>query len=444
VARNRFVRRAVLVGLVFGLAAGNRLWAQQGGSWPPAAVVPVPAQPAQLPAPTGPAYLVPASSSGPAAPTGPAYPVPAGSSGPAAPTGPAYPVSTNSFNPPAPAGPTPPPYPMVQPVQPMAVPLAPEQSSCLRGLLARPSEPLPPELFIPFMLGDFSRITLGLASDYKIAEGESPRPIDRLFYQFSYFDNVDKRRFSNPLEPVHGVNLYDHVFGFEKTLFDGLVSVGLRVPFHTIEADGKQFTVTPSFFGGPSVLGPGGRGFTDTEFGDITAIAKVVLLENRATGNLLSAGIAVTFPTADSPQANAGIPVTTFVQPFVGGILSWGDLFVQGFTSVTLPVAHQEAIVLFNDIGVGYFVYRDKSHSGWLTAIAPTLELHIITPLRQSEFAEEFESIEDLRLHDVVDVTLGTTFEFVNRATLGIGVVTPLTGPRPFDVAALAQLNWRF
>ncbi len=55
-----------------------------------------------------------------------------------------------------------------------------------------------------------------------------------------------------------------------------------------------------------------------------------------------------------------------------------------------------------------------------------------------------FGIVDDEKLHNVIDVTLGTTLEFGARATLGAGLVFPLTGPKPFDVEALVQLNYRF
>jgi hypothetical protein len=43
-----------------------------------------------------------------------------------------------------------------------------------------------------------------------------------------------------------------------------------------------------------------------------------------------------------------------------------------------------------------------------------------------------------------VDLTAGATFGLGNRSILALGVVTPVTGPKPFDVEALVQLNIRF
>ena len=100
---------------------------------------------------------------------------------------------------------------------------------------------------------------------------------------------------------------------------------------------------------------------------------------------------------------------------------------------------------MFNDLGVGYFVYRDRSEDSLITAVAPTFEVHIDTPLRQADpNADQFGATDSLRVNNVVDLTFGSTFEILNRATLGTGVVVPVTGPKPFDVEAIAQLNYRF
>src|SRR5437764_857672 len=51
-----------------------------------------------------------------------------------------------------------------------------------------------PAPFTPFMLGDFVGPVANQFSDVKIAEGESPRPTDRVFIKFNYYDNLSKNR----------------------------------------------------------------------------------------------------------------------------------------------------------------------------------------------------------------------------------------------------------
>jgi hypothetical protein len=297
-----------------------------------------------------------------------------------------------------------------------------------------------PQHFTPFMLGDFIGPVANLFSDVKIAEGESPRPVDRVYYRFNYYHDIDQADTRDPRFSFHNVNLYQNVFGVEKTFFDRTVSLGLRVPFYTMTADGKDFIVTDAT--GAPTLQPG-NSFSETEFGNIAAVAKAVLWEDKGTGSLLSAGATISFPTAGTVNLNPGQSILLYVQPFVGVILQDGELFVQGFSSITLAIARPESIVMFNDLGVGYHVYR--SNGGMIRDIAPMLEMHIATPIRQPDpSALEFGILDDVHLNNVVDFTFGASAELQGGATVGLGLAVPVTGPKPFDIELLAQLNYRF
>src|SRR5262249_52146286 len=130
---------------------------------------------------------------------------------------------------------------------------------------------------------------------------------------------------------------------------------------------------------------PNDGSFTSTHFGNISGIFKAVLWEDPRTGNLVSGGLTLSLPTASSRLIDPGPSTLAYVQPFVGYIFNYGNAFLQGFSSVTAPLAHAESIVLFNDIGVGYFVYRDPTCRSCLRSVAPTFEVHITNPLRQSD-----------------------------------------------------------
>jgi hypothetical protein len=293
------------------------------------------------------------------------------------------------------------------------------------------------------MLGDFARVVSALASDVKIAENESPRPIDRVFYTFNFFNNIDKDLYRDPTQLVHNVDVFRHMVGFEKTLFDGTMSLGLRVPFYSAVADAKQFALVPTPDGSSLMVGPGGPSFTTIEFGNITAIAKIVLLEDQNTGNLLSGGATLTVPTSNAGSFSTSSQLA-YVQPFGSFILNFGACYLHGFTSVTLPISGAESIVWFNDIGVGYYAYRENSGRSWVTAVVPTIEVHATTVLRQPEAEFDFLQLDTPRLNDMLNVTLGTTLELKHHTTLAIGAVVPITGPRPFDIEVLTQLNYHF
>src|SRR5262249_29146129 len=155
------------------------------------------------------------------------------------------------------------------------------------------------------------------ASDLKIAEGESPRPVTRVFYKFNFYSKIDEFRFRDPSQPLHNIDLYRQVVGFEYALFDNRASFGLRVPVNTLTGDGKT-----------DANGVRGPDETTTDFGNVSAIAKAVLWEDRASGSLLSGGATVSFPTASSPKINPAQSTIAYLQPFVAFLWSNGDFFV--------------------------------------------------------------------------------------------------------------------
>ena len=46
--------------------------------------------------------------------------------------------------------------------------------------------------------------------------------------------------------------------------------------------------------------------------------------------------------------------------------------------------------------------------------------------------------------YDQVDLTFGTNFQIRKRGLLALAIVEPITGPRPFNLEAIAQFNYRF
>ncbi len=300
--------------------------------------------------------------------------------------------------------------------------------------------------FIPVMFGDFIGPVANLFTDFKVAEGESPRPMDRVFFRYNYYNDISPSQWKDPTQPVHNVNLDLYTFGMEKTFFDGLMSLGVRIPFYTINAEGKDFHIGPDPATGAVGVVPGGPGFDNTSWGNIVAVAKAVLWEDKPTGDLLSGGVVVSVPTASNVQLDPGISALVYFQPFTGFILTSGDLYVQGFSSMTLPIARPEAFVSFTDIGIGYFVYRDATCSRLISSVAPTFEVHYTAPIRQADpTATLFGTfIDNIHISNTVDLTFGTTFEFRNRATLGLALVVPVTGQRPFDAEGQVQLNLLF
>ena len=95
--------------------------------------------------------------------------------------------------------------------------------------------------------------------------------------------------------------------------------------------------------------------------------------------------------------------------------------------------------LIYNDVGVGYYLYRHYGEDRIVTAVIPTLEAHLNTPVNHRGTFNGPTGTPDW-----FDFTGGCTLEFCHRSSLGVGVCAPVTGAKPFDVEAIVQLNVRF
>jgi hypothetical protein len=262
---------------------------------------------------------------------------------------------------------------------------------------------------------------------FKISENESPRPQDRAYVGFNYFNDVNKAVNNRLGADFLRLHVFRETFGVEKTCLDQNASVGLRLPLNTLTSDSN----VP------------GAARTDTDIGDLSIILKYAFLSD-ARGDLLSAGLAVTAPTGPDAFASSPFVTTlhsTILQPYVGYILSLNELYIHGFCAVDVPTDARDVTLLHNDIGVGYFVYRSQSDSRLVSAVAPTFEVHVNTPLNHRG---GFNFGDTAGTPDWVDLTMGINVGVKRQCSLAVGIVTPVTGPKPFDFEVLTQLNVRF
>lgn len=263
-----------------------------------------------------------------------------------------------------------------------------------------------------------------LGGGIKISDYESPRPQDRAFYHFNNFSYVNA--YSPNLPPTH---LARHILGFEKTLFAGNASVGLRLPFVNIH-------------GNPQLA--------ESQFSNMSIILKYAPRNDQPGGNVISGGVAFTVPTGRDLQLDLltepGNPFSahritlnaTYFQPYLAFIRYLTPrLFVHGFSALLAPSDSRLVTLFTNDIGLVMRLLRPYAE-GIIRGIMPTLEVHINTPLNHRGVLSQ-----PVGFSDNVNLTAGCTF-LLQRATLGWAIATPVTVPRPFSVEVITSLNFRF
>ena len=267
----------------------------------------------------------------------------------------------------------------------------------------------------------------------KISENQSPRPQDRVYFTFNYFQSVNDPVNRELHSPVGYTQVFRYIWGFEKTFLDGQGSIGIRVPQNTVTA---TQTVSRSF---------GNFGGTSTAVGDLSLILKYILLEDKKSGSLVSGGLAVSAPTGPGKFAGApgfaSITHTTTFQPYLGFIWNFDRLYLHGFTAIDVPANSKDVTLLYNDLGIGYFLRRDEPGQEprrWIRSIAPTFEVHVNDPLNHRG---PFHSGDPVAMRDIVNLTYGINFGIGRRTNFTLGTVTPVTGPRPFSFETMAFLN---
>lgn len=276
---------------------------------------------------------------------------------------------------------------------------------------------------------------------FKIGENESPRPMDRVFVAYNYFsdatslpgpDNVPvtNQTVIHGTRPGFGTfkttvtthvpaalnpqfNVNREFFGFEKTFLDRGASIGLRAPVFQQGGDGS---------------------FGADDFGDLSAILKYAFYSNPATLDLISVGMVATAPTGPGIETIDGTIHSVFLQPYGGFIWNVGAFYFNGFTSLAIPTDSRDVTIWFNDVGVGCWLYRGALDNV-ISSVVPIVEAHVTTPMNNRD------ANAAIFVPDLVNLTAGAHIGLKGRWWLTLGVVTPVTGPRPFDVEAAVQLN---
>jgi hypothetical protein len=289
----------------------------------------------------------------------------------------------------------------------------------------------------PAMLGDLpplpvlvptpgGPVVLPSVRGFKIGDNESPRPLDRTYFNFNYYQDLYQSvnvRFGGD---VTNINLHREILGYEKTFWCGQASIGFKMPIFTTTATSPI----------PELNG------THRTYGDLSIIFKGILSE-KGMVDLITGGLAITPPTGSDTLFGSsafGRVHSTTLQPFIGYIHSWGKVNVQGFSALDVPTAN-DVTLLYNDISLRYCLYRTETSNHFITAILPIAEFHLTTPLNHRGI---LDGTDPVGTPDILNVTGGVEVYFFDRASFVFAYVAPITGPRPFTMEIISQLKYAF
>jgi hypothetical protein len=268
----------------------------------------------------------------------------------------------------------------------------------------------------------------------KIAENTSPIPQDRIFFNYSLFDNV-------PLFPG-GVTVNRYSPGFEKTALDGSASFEMRFPFAS--------TLDSSYVINGR-LDPG-----SVEFGNLYMVGKYLVA--RSDRAALSTGLVLTVPTASDLRIffSDGQPLvhiknqSVHLMPFIGWLYHTGRFFAQGFFDVDLDTNGnrllvnprgtglmpsgriQDATLLDINLSCGFWALRRSAeelrHPACIRGLAPMLELHLTRSLQRTDFVatEDFVIGQPRRATQLLALVVGGAVECGVNDVLTVGYTMPI------------------
>jgi hypothetical protein len=316
-------------------------------------------------------------------------------------------------------GSTPTPFAMIGDISPLTTHAVFSQNRATTSAVEPPGPPVPPRARGGSPIFPSVR-------NFKLSENQSPRPQDRVFFSFNYYNNMNDTLNRLDLSPVTQMKAYVYNFGVEKTFNNGMGSIGIRVPLDNLTANSFDNIISTP---------------TSTSLGNMTIFSKYILAQNKQTGSLVSACFAITPQTG--PGRFAGAPYlfplnSTSFQPCLAYIYNYNRFYLQGFSGFSFSANPNDVSFIYNDVAVGYYVYRNPESRSWLTSFAPTAELHVNNPINHRDV---LNSSDLAGSPDSVDFTFGLNFGLKNTAVLTTAFGVPVTSLKPFDSEAILMLN---
>lgn len=343
-----------------------------------------------------------------------------------------------------------------------AAPLAPETVPQPQPLFTAPQSmntaATSPQSVAPNMIGDLFNLGGGgfdslsgvsfpapgsVVGRQKISENSSPLPRDRVFLNYSYFDNTPLTR--------GGTDVHRFTPGFEKTFLDGNASIEVRLPFaSTLDS---------------SVRVPTRTGEHEAELGNLTAYLKALLYDTPTFA--LSAGLGMTLPTADDARfLDAGTVLVKFdnesyhLLPFLGALYTPDErIFLQSFLQFDFDTngngvnvlgdgtgTLQDSTLVYFDVALGYWMYENFRGPGRIAGIATIFEVHYNGSVDGGDdFSAGGFSFGTGDNLDLVNAVFGLTTAFRNDSQLTLGYTLPVAGSdQQFDGELRVMYNLFF
>lgn len=295
-------------------------------------------------------------------------------------------------------------------------------------------------------LGSNLNLMLAGGGSYNVAENNKALPMDRVFFQYNGFANA------LPSNPGGQTSLHMYSLGFEKTFFDGLWSVDVRMPLNSGLA-----------FNSNSLSSDSGN------VGNLSMFLKGLLYKDESLA--ISSGLGIGLPTGSDSVTTTQFDQLTVqnqaihLMPFLAFSAAPNeDWFFQAFTQIDFAASGNDVLSSQRALGVyteQNILHFDTTIGRWfaqnlgyrhLSGIAGVLELHYASSIQDSDnvpvsggFLTGQINVPDNRF-DLLNLTSGLHFQLTPLSNLRVGAVVPLRASpdRVFDSEIQVSFNRYF
>lgn len=284
----------------------------------------------------------------------------------------------------------------------------------------------------------------------KIAENNKALPTDRVFFAYNHFHNVLSTQFATV--PPRSGPIDRYTIGVEKTFWDGMGSVEVRMPF-----SGTYRWATP--FGGPTV--------NNGQIGNLAVILKMLLLEHEDF--VFAAGLGLDTPTGSDLNVDlmpGGLLLetkSTHILPWIGvggtptekafyHMFLQLDFAASGDPLTFVPAAGPAVPVgvltdqnlMYFDVGGGVWIHENPD-APFLTGVAVTSEFHYTTTIQDTDTVviPGLGALGNINnRQDFSNATVGVQLQFGPFKNLHLGGVLPLRTGADQGFDSEIQIRW--
>lgn len=303
---------------------------------------------------------------------------------------------------------------------------------------------------------DAFQAPIGGGGSYNISENNTALPTDRVYFVYNAFYNAISSS-SGFGTPPTSIDLHRYVAGFEKTFFDGNMSIDVRMPLLS------GFDLRNPIY--ESQMG---------NVGNLTMFLKGLVYANDDVA--FATGLGIGLPTGSDletrtvPPFNAESLVirnqAVRLMPFVAGTMNLSDKwFMQSFGQLNFAASGNEVVesgqvvgvlteqnLLQTDLGLGRWLWQDSGRRVF-TGLAGVVELHYTSTIQDSDIVSLrngpflFGDVANpANRQDLLNLTSGLQAQLGPLSALRVGAVVPLRDQpdRVFDSEVQVSFNRRF